>query len=143
MNSVNGVTGGNTTKTAPDPSRTSVVGQDAFFKMLIAQMKNQDPTNPQEGTEFATQLAQFSSLEQLTKLNATMAAQNQGNANLLNLQSVSLIGKQISAQAPAGADGTPGTAINGQVSAVSFKDNAISLTVNGREVPFGEVLSVK
>ncbi len=50
---------------------TSKVGadQEMFLKLLVAQMKNQDPLNPQDSVQYMTQLAQFSSLEQLTTIN--------------------------------------------------------------------------
>lgn len=50
--------------------------RDAFLQLLVAQLRNQDPTSPQDGHEFAAQLAQFSSVEQLTQLNASVQAQN-------------------------------------------------------------------
>jgi flagellar basal-body rod modification protein FlgD len=55
-----------TTQTA-----TSKVGadQEMFLKLLVAQMKNQDPLNPQDSVQYMSQLAQFSSLEQLTTIN--------------------------------------------------------------------------
>lgn len=43
--------------------------QEMFLKLLVAQMKNQDPLNPQDSVQYMTQLAQFSSLEQLTTIN--------------------------------------------------------------------------
>ena len=140
MNSVNGIDAGNVTNATRDSNRTSVIGQDAFFKMLIAQLKNQDPTNPQGGTEFAVQLAQFASLERLTNLNATLTSQNQNVMNLISAQSVNLIGKEVTARM---FDGKTESTINGQVTAVNFKDSAISLTVNGQNIPFSDVLSVK
>ena len=47
---------------------TSSLGQDAFLKLLVTQLRNQDPTKPVADTEFIAQLAQFSSLEKLTQI---------------------------------------------------------------------------
>jgi len=69
------------------------LGQDAFLKLLVAQLKNQDPLNPQQNYEFVAQLAQFSSLEQSVGINDRLdqlALQNQG---LQNSQVVNLVGK--------------------------------------------------
>lgn len=43
--------------------------KDTFLKLLVAQLKNQDPLNPQDGAAFVTQLAQFNSVEQLVSIN--------------------------------------------------------------------------
>lgn len=70
------------------------MGQDSFLKLLVAQLQNQDPLNPQENYEFVAQLAQFSSLEQSVGINARLdqlTAQNQG---LQNSQVVGMVGKQ-------------------------------------------------
>jgi flagellar basal-body rod modification protein FlgD len=51
------------------------MGKDEFLKLLVAQLKNQDPMNPSNGQEMAAQLAQFSSLEQLTQIGSTLETQ--------------------------------------------------------------------
>lgn len=55
--------------------KSAVMGKDDFLKMLVTQLKNQDPMNPLEGTEYATQLAQFSSVEQLMQIGKLLEAQ--------------------------------------------------------------------
>lgn len=50
----------------------NALGQDAFMKILVTQMKHQNPLEPMKDTEFIGQMAQFSSLEQLTSLNQMM-----------------------------------------------------------------------
>ncbi len=52
--------------------KSDELGRDTFLTMMVAQLKNQDPLNPMEGTDFSTQLAQFSQLEQLIGLNDTL-----------------------------------------------------------------------
>lgn len=60
------------TSTTPLTDR-SELGQDAFLKLLVTQLQHQDPLNPLDDTEFIAQLAQFSSLEKLTEMAATLA----------------------------------------------------------------------
>lgn len=61
----------------------SKMGKDEFIKLLVAQLRNQDPLNPAEGQEMAAQLAQFSSVEQLMNINSAIASQAGANASLL------------------------------------------------------------
>ena len=100
---VNGVTNqtntGSTGSTSSSNASKKTLGKDAFMKLMIQQMKNQDPMNPMDGTAFAAQLAQFSSLEQLQNLNNSMTQSI--NANYLLTQSINntlsstLIGKEV------------------------------------------------
>lgn len=73
------------------------MGKDAFLKLLITQLQNQDPLNPMEGVEMTQQLAEFTSLENLvemnekfTSLNTALNAQNQFHV-------INLVGKDIKA----------------------------------------------
>ncbi len=71
----------------------SSLGEQDFLKLLVAQLKNQDPLAPQDNTQFVAQLAQFSSLQAAMGTNTrldTITSQNQG---LANTQVVSLVGK--------------------------------------------------
>jgi flagellar basal-body rod modification protein FlgD len=68
---------GNTPAAAQDPTKpVDKLGADknTFLKLLVAQLKNQDPLNPADGTQFVTQLAQFSSLEQSTQMAQDISA---------------------------------------------------------------------
>ncbi len=49
-----------------------VTGKDEFLQLLVTQLQNQDPLNPMDNTEFLSQMAQFSSLEQLIHINTTL-----------------------------------------------------------------------
>jgi len=77
---------------------TGTIGKDAFMKMLIAQLQNQDPLNPMDGTQFASQLAQFSSLEQMQNLNTTMSSIPTYLGAFSNAQVANLIGNEATAK---------------------------------------------
>lgn len=78
--------------------------KDLFLKLLVAQMSNQDPLNPQDPTQYVTQLAQFSSLEQMQSLNEGMeylvGLTNGVLVNSAMSTASALIGKRIEAYAP-------------------------------------------
>lgn len=82
------------TATQSQTSNMKSVGKDEFMKLLLAQLKNQDPLKPMDGTDFAAQLAQFSSLEQLKNLNTTLETQSVNQMTLGYAQSVNMIGKE-------------------------------------------------
>jgi flagellar basal-body rod modification protein FlgD len=93
-----GVTSGQATA-----SQKGILGKDDFLKMLVTQLRHQDPMNPMDGTEFAAQLAQFSSLEQLSNINTNLEDSIGVNQILTqaisNTMGASLIGKDVRATA--------------------------------------------
>ncbi len=84
---------------ASSTSTNNTMDQNSFMKLLIAQMQNQDPMSPMDGTQFASQLAQFSSLQQLQNLNTSMTQSINANYALTqsinNTLSSTLIGKDV------------------------------------------------
>ncbi len=80
---------------------SNVVGKDDFLKLLVTQMRYQDPLNPLKGTEFSAQLAQFSSLEQLqniaNKLDASVEADMLLAMSINNTMATTLVGKNVRA----------------------------------------------
>lgn len=69
--------------------------QDRFLKLLTAQLKNQDPLNPLDNAEMTSQLAQISTVDGITKLNATMQAMLNSSAESQTLQMAALIGHAV------------------------------------------------
>jgi flagellar basal-body rod modification protein FlgD len=71
------------------------LGKDDFLRIMITQMKNQDPTSPFKAEQFATQMAQFTSVEQLQNLNQAMNKMANQNKPLERMAMTNLIGKKI------------------------------------------------
>jgi len=86
--------------TTPAPSTSNgqaEVDKLQFLKLLTTQLQYQDPLNPMDNTEFTAQLAQFSSLEQLTDLNKGMSSLITAQAGMANLQALAFLGHQVAA----------------------------------------------
>jgi len=83
--------GSSTTKNTKETD----MGKEDFLTLLVAQLQNQDPLNPDDATEFTAQLAQFSSLEQLYNLNESMDKFVESNANADRFTTLNTIGKDV------------------------------------------------
>ena len=83
------------------PQDKTQLGQQEFLQLLVAQLQNQDPVNPMDGAQFASQLAQFNSVEQLIGVNQGLnnlgISQDLMGASLTNSMAASLTGKEVRA----------------------------------------------
>jgi flagellar basal-body rod modification protein FlgD len=125
---------------APASSIPSLVGNQAmgqadFMKLLMAQMRNQNPMDPQNGADFAAQLAQFSSLDGITKM-------NQNLSSMLTLQGLSqgtnLIGKNVVYTKDAA-----GNTARGTVGSVSVIGGQIQLVIGSANVGLNQIRSIE
>lgn len=129
------------------------LGKDDFMKLLIAQLQNQDPTNPMKDNEFIAQMAQFSSLEQTMNLANSFEkfaeAQNQSQL----IQYNSFIGKEIkwheleqdeNGEFIVGEDGKPVVNEgNGTIVSIKFVDGSAIFTLqDGKELTPGNISEV-
>ncbi len=73
----------------------NALGKEDFLQLLVAQLQNQDPLNPQDPTEFTAQLAQFSSLEQLFTVNSNLEIMAAASGDSERLSALNLIGKEV------------------------------------------------
>jgi len=71
------------------------LGQDVFIRLLTTQLKFQDPLKPMDSTEFVTQLAQFSALEETTNIKTLMGGVAASLTSVNNLGMAGLIGKEV------------------------------------------------
>lgn len=89
----------NFSMTQSEKTKGDIMGKDDFMKLLIMQLKNQDPLNPMDNREFASQLAQFTQLEQLSNMNKALQDSIEANFMLTqsvnNTMSATLIGKKV------------------------------------------------
>ncbi len=77
---------------------SQALGKDAFLQLLVTQLKNQNPLDPQDNSAFVAQLAQFSSLEGITTLNDSVTAISSSFNSSQALQASSLVGRSVVVQ---------------------------------------------
>ena len=133
MSSVTPTTSGALGAAAAGTNPNAILGKDDFLKLLVTQLQHQDPMNPMDDKDFMGQMAQFSSLEQITNL--VTATETMGFSSQMS-QAVGLIGHQVSWVS---ADGTNGS---GTASKVSISDGAIQITVGDSQITPDEIVQV-
>ena len=128
-----GTVGTVTTNASTSADRSDQMGKDTFLKLLVAQMRYQDPSNPASTTEFMAQTATFTQVEKLSEL-ATQ------NAEMLSLQrslsAGALVGRDV------GCTDENGETQTGTVSSVRFFAGEPVAVVDGQEVPFGRLSEI-
>lgn len=125
--------------------------KDIFLQMLVGQMTNQDPFNPQDPTQYITQLAQFSSLEQMMAMNEgieyLVGINNGVLVNSALSTSSALIGKEVELCVP--NDKGEIEDFSGTLKSVSIKDGTVYLEVELsdtgeiKEFPYSSLVKVK
>lgn len=125
----------------------SMLGKDAFLKLLITQLQNQDPTNPMDDREFIAQMAQFSSLEQMQNMTKAMESLllSQQQSQLMNY--TTFIGKDVKWHELTEEKDTEGNFVvkegNGIIQSVQFKDGeAIFTLADGKTISAGNISGV-
>lgn len=110
------------------------LGKDAFLKLFIAQLQHQNPLEPLDNEQFITEMAQFSSLEELSNLNTNFDL-------MFQLQSISqaaqLIGRKVEALDP-----ETGEIIQGEVKEVEWKEGIPYLQIGNKSVPLISVIKI-
>ncbi len=109
------------------------LGKDDFLKLLVTQLQHQDPMNPMDDKDFMGQMAQFSTLEQITNM---AQSTSQMGAETQVSQSIALIGHQVTF---AREDGTTGSGI---ASSVTLNDGSILITVGNEQISPGSIETV-
>ena len=117
--------------------KTKSLGKDEFLKLLLAQLRNQDPSKPMDDSAMIAQMAQFSALEATQQLQKTIQQSN--NVQTI-FQAGALIGKYVQANA------SDDTQLTGAVTGVDFTttDGVVSptLKVNGKDVDYSTIVKV-
>ncbi len=121
--STTGTTAGNTTISS---SKTTDLGKDDFLKLLVTQLQSQDPLNPMEDKDFISQMAQFTSLEQMKNMNTSVQI----------TQATSYIGKQITWGDEKGVEQT------GIVKAVRMVSGEPKVVVGDKNIALSDVITV-
>lgn len=110
-----------------DEKKTNELDKNAFLKLLITQLENQDPLDPQDNGEFIAEMAQFSSLEQMTNMNESL-----GKINTLvsNMDTSVLVG-QLSGMIGKGIDWNEPTQTTDEDGEIVITSEAMSGLITG------------
>jgi flagellar basal-body rod modification protein FlgD len=92
---ISGITPNTAASAKSGSTKPGELGRDDFLNLLVTQLQYQDPLNPMDSTDFTAQLAQFSSLEQLSNMNTKMDELTRVQGAFANAQAVGYIGRDV------------------------------------------------
>ena len=134
-------------------ARTTGMQNDSnvFLTLMLKQLENQDPTEPMDNTQWLSQLAQYSSLEQMTQMNSGLencakyinALYDDMTLNSEISQTLSMIGKDVTLKIPNAEDPKNPTVITGNVTEASFESGSGQIKVNGNYYSIENVVSIR
>jgi len=128
-----GSTSSSSTSSTAIPVQT--LGQNDFLKLLMAQLANQDPTAPVDDQQFAAQLAQFSSLQELQNIGTKLDNLSSSQATANQMQTTGLVGKQVLySTGTASFDGKTPVALDVNLSAAAGATTAVISDASGNPV---------
>jgi flagellar basal-body rod modification protein FlgD len=140
INSVGQSDGALATGATTSAAQKASLDKDAFLKLLVAQLSNQDPLNPVQGTEYVTQLAQFTAVEQSLAQSQKLDLLSAQLGGIANNEALSLVGKQVTVKGSKIAyDGVTPTAANVSLGADAQKVTVTIYDANGKAVRTMEV----
>ena len=140
-----------TQSNSTDRKTSSKNDSNMFLNLMLQQLKNQDPTQPTDNTEWLSQLAQYSSLEQMTQMNTGLtncmnyisAMYNDMSMNAEITQTLSMVGKEVTITVPDEKDSSKTTEITGKVTEANFKDGTGKVKVNGEYYSISNITSIR
>lgn len=94
----------NSQSTANASALSNASNQQMFLQLLVSQLKNQDPTNPVDGTQFVSELSQFSQVEQLIAIRTDLEGALANNANAANTNNSTSGGNNQQSSNPTGTN---------------------------------------
>lgn len=121
---------------------SSDLGSDQFLMLMMKQLQAQDPLNPMDNKDFIAQQAQFTQVSATKEMSeATKKLNDNMSTNNSIMQTLSLVGKQVSIIDPEDKEGKK--TIEGVVSEAKFTNTGAAIVVNGKEYSISSVKSVK
>ena len=115
--------------------------KDDFLKLFIAQLKNQDPLSPVDDSQFLAQLAQFSSLEQMSNVAKSVEDLNQ-NMTMLTSQSLLVQGAAMIGKEAVGIDGD-GQEVSGLISSVKWNGASLQVAIGDKMINLENIIEVR